>query len=182
VAGTEGPGLAWTLTNLGRMRLAEGRADEAESLFRRGLTIREKAFGPSHVEVALSLVRLAGLEVKRGRSDEAEGLARRALPILEGAGQEVELARCLDVVAQVEAQRGREAEAELMYRRVVEIRERVLPGDHPETVNVLDRYAGLLDKMGRGNEAGVTEDRAKMMRARLEGKGHRLSGRDTEAP
>jgi hypothetical protein len=75
-----------------------------------------------------------------------------------------------------------EAEAELMYRRVMEIRERVLPGDHPETVKVLGRYAGLLDKMGRGNEDRVTEDRAKMMRARLEGKGHRLSGRDTDAP
>src|SRR5882724_11841925 len=52
----------------------QGRYAEAEPLLKRALAIREKALGPDHPDVAMSLNTLAALYQERGRYAEAEPL------------------------------------------------------------------------------------------------------------
>ena len=63
----------------------QGRYAEAEPLYKRALAIREKALGPDHPDVALSLNNLAFLYDKQGRYADAEPLYKRSLAISEKA-------------------------------------------------------------------------------------------------
>jgi tetratricopeptide (TPR) repeat protein len=59
----------------------QGRYFEAIPLAQRALAIREKALGPDHIDVALSLYSLAGLYRVQGRYADAEPLFKRSLAI-----------------------------------------------------------------------------------------------------
>ena len=61
----------------------QGRYAEAESLYRRSLSIREKALGPEHSDVAQSPNNLAKLYHVQGKFREAEPNYQRALVIWE---------------------------------------------------------------------------------------------------
>jgi hypothetical protein len=56
--------------------------DEAELLYRRALSIRERSFGKEHPDVAIDLNNLASLLQDTNRMAEAEPLYRRALSIM----------------------------------------------------------------------------------------------------
>jgi tetratricopeptide (TPR) repeat protein len=56
---------------------------QAERLYQLVLTMREKAFGPEHADVADSLANLAALYDAQGNYAQAEPLYRRALAIWE---------------------------------------------------------------------------------------------------
>ena len=62
-------------------RLMNAKYDEAEPLFQRALAIREKALGPDHPNVALSLENYAALLRETGRGAEANKLEARAKAI-----------------------------------------------------------------------------------------------------
>ena len=53
--GPQDPRLATSLNNLGLVYDAQGRYAEAEPLYKRSLAIWEKALGPEHPDVAMSL-------------------------------------------------------------------------------------------------------------------------------
>jgi tetratricopeptide (TPR) repeat protein len=59
--------------------------DDAELLFRRSLTIREKALGPHHRDVGIALNNLAESCRAQGRFAEAEPLYKRSHAIFEKA-------------------------------------------------------------------------------------------------
>jgi hypothetical protein len=61
--------------------VAEGQPGRAEPFYRRALTIRQKALGPSHPEVAKTLEDLASVLRKLGRSHEAVALDLQAREI-----------------------------------------------------------------------------------------------------
>jgi tetratricopeptide (TPR) repeat protein len=164
--GPDSLGLSYLLSNLGRLESAEGREEKAESLHRRALSIREKVLGLSHPEVAMVLGRLAEVAFKLGRYDEAESAAHRGIAILEKTGPPTVLARCLDVLAQVQARRGETAVAEAGLRRALSLMEDAIPGDHPDTAEVLEHIAALLQKAGRVGKARAIEDRARAMKGR----------------
>ena len=63
----------------------QGRYSEAIPLAQRALAIREKALGPYHPDVAVSLNYLALLYDKQGRYADAESLYKRSLGIREKA-------------------------------------------------------------------------------------------------
>ncbi len=62
-----------------------GHYADAEPLYKRSLAAREKALGPDHPYVALSLTNLAELYARQGRLAEAAPLYERALQIRETA-------------------------------------------------------------------------------------------------
>jgi Flp pilus assembly protein TadD len=66
----------------------DGRYEEAESLFRRALAIREKRFGPDHTFVAETLEGLAKVCDQTGRTAEAQELSARAKRIRAQAAGE----------------------------------------------------------------------------------------------
>jgi len=54
---------------------------QAEPLLKRSLAITEKAFGPDHPQVAISLQNLAGFYRATNRINEAKDLEKRAASI-----------------------------------------------------------------------------------------------------
>ena len=53
--------MAASLNNLGGLYREQGQYAEAEPLYQRALAIAEKALGPEHLEVAMSLNNLAAV-------------------------------------------------------------------------------------------------------------------------
>jgi tetratricopeptide (TPR) repeat protein len=74
------------LGGLGTLYQALNRTTEAEPLFKRALSIKEKALGSDHLEVADALHDLAECYRKQSRLSEAEPLYLRALSTVEAAG------------------------------------------------------------------------------------------------
>ena len=69
--------VAATLNNLAELYTTQGRYTEAEPLYKRSLTIWEKALGPNHPNVALSLENIAALYRATNRAAEADKLEKR---------------------------------------------------------------------------------------------------------
>ena len=75
--------IAINLNNLGALKHAQRKLDEAEPLYWRALAIKEKLLGDEHPDVAITLNNLAVLLRLRGKPGEATELFRRALAIYE---------------------------------------------------------------------------------------------------
>jgi tetratricopeptide (TPR) repeat protein len=92
----------------------DGRAREAQPLYRRALAIQETRLGPDHVAVAIVRSNLAGLYASQGKFAEAEPLYRHAMAAREKAlgPAHASLAPTLDNYAVVLRHLGRTAEAE----------------------------------------------------------------------
>jgi tetratricopeptide (TPR) repeat protein len=73
--------VATSLGNLAVLYQAQGRYAEAESVYKRVLTIVEKVIGPRHPIVAIVCENMAELCRQVGREDEAEKLEARARKI-----------------------------------------------------------------------------------------------------
>lgn len=63
-------------------------------------------------------------------------------------------------------ERGLREEAKLRYERALVIQQRTLGRNHPLVAVLLDRYAGLLQDLGRSAEARLMTSRAASIRAR----------------
>src|SRR5262249_61287347 len=89
----------------------------------RSLAIYEKAFGPDHPEVALSLNNLAALYYSQGRYADAETLFKRSLAIREKAlgPDHPDIALSLNILAQLYDKQGLYTEALGFSRRAVAI-------------------------------------------------------------
>jgi tetratricopeptide (TPR) repeat protein len=83
--GPEHPATAASLNNLSELYRAQGKYEEAEPLYRRAMTIRQKTLGPEHPDTAQSLSNLALLYRFQGKYAEAEALYKRSLEIYEKA-------------------------------------------------------------------------------------------------
>ena len=77
--------MAVTCNNLAALSYAKGDETEADRLYRRALTIKEKVLGPEHPDVAMTLNNLAVLYKAAGNYAEAEPLYQRAITIFEAA-------------------------------------------------------------------------------------------------
>ena len=81
--GPDHPTLALTLSNLALNKKSLGHLSEAEALYKRALTIAEKALGPDHPDLAKVLGNLAILLQSQNRNAEAEPIFKRAQLVLE---------------------------------------------------------------------------------------------------
>jgi tetratricopeptide (TPR) repeat protein len=73
--------VAASLNNLANLYNDQGKYAAAEPLLKRSLKIWEKALGPSHPNVAVSLYNLACFCALRGKRTEAIAYLQRALPV-----------------------------------------------------------------------------------------------------
>jgi tetratricopeptide (TPR) repeat protein len=151
-----------------------GRYTEAEPLYRRALTIREKLLGPDHPDSAASLNRLAALCRHQGRYTEAELLYRRALAIREKSFGPVHLdtAATLNNLALLYDNQGRYAEAERLYQRVLAIHEKALGSEHPSAATGLNNLASLYHNQGRFADAEPLYRRAVAIKEKAFGSEH----------
>ena len=143
-------------------------------LIQRVLANQEKALGPEHRDVAVSLNLLARLYFEQGRYAEAEPLAKRALAIWEGAlgPEHPTIAGNLNLLARVYADSGRYAEAEPLYKRAVAIWEKAFGPEHPDVAMGLNNLANLYMDEGRYAEAEPLHKRALAIREKLFGAEH----------
>jgi tetratricopeptide (TPR) repeat protein/nucleoside phosphorylase len=139
------------LSHLASFCQEQGKAEEAEQLYRRVLATPDE---PS-AELATSLNNLGMLVFEQGRYGEAEGFSRRALAICKHTLGEShpDTARCLWNLAVWHGNQNQYAEAEALYRRALAILQEQLGAEHPETVRCLSDLAELLYKQKRGPEA-----------------------------
>ena len=79
------PDVATSLNNLALLYKTQGDYAKAEPLYKRSLSIKEKALGPNHPSVATSLNNLAALYKTQGDYAKAEPLYKRSLSIKEKA-------------------------------------------------------------------------------------------------
>ncbi|HWE35607.1 MAG TPA: tetratricopeptide repeat-containing protein [Isosphaeraceae bacterium] len=145
-----------------------GHLDEAESLQRRSLAIREKIVGPEHPDVARSLATLAMIRSERGTSEEALTLLKRALEIRNRAlgPDHPETAKVYQKMGVVELLRGRLAPALDDMNRALKIQTKALGADHPDVAETLsDSAAALLVAARRYRERPTP----KVLLARLKG-------------
>jgi len=79
--GRDHPDVALSASNLGQLYVAQGQPAKAEPFYRQALSIRQKALGLSHPEVAKTLEELANVLRKLGRSQEAVAIDLQAREI-----------------------------------------------------------------------------------------------------
>ncbi len=102
-----------------------------------------------------------------GQYPAAEKWLLAALREAEKFGeQDPRLARTLNALGEVYRTQGKYAEAEPLYRRALAIWEKALGPEHPNVAQGLEKYAKLLRKTNRENEAAKLEARAKAICAK----------------
>ena len=83
--GSRHPDVASSLNNLALLYQKLDRPTDAERLYKRALTVAERALGPDHPNVATSLNNLALLYETLGRVADATSLYKRVVAIREKA-------------------------------------------------------------------------------------------------
>ena len=111
--------------NLGWAYYKKGLFAKAEPHYKRALAIREKALGPDHPKVVITLINLAKLRFAQGQLAEAESLLKRMVEILDRAGPKYpNAAKDLERVATLYEKLGKYEEAGKLLVRADRIRER----------------------------------------------------------
>jgi len=151
-----------------------GRISEAVPLAQRALAMRERALGPTHVDVAESLNNLAVLYDAQGRYAEAEPLYRRSLAIRESrlGPDHNDVGESLNNLADNYRAQGRYAEAEPLFRRALAVREKARGPDDPDVAMVLNNLAALYEAQGRHGDAEPLYRRALTIVEKALGPGH----------
>ena len=101
---------------------------------RRALAIREKAFGPAHPAVAISLNNLGNGLAQMGDTEAAIAIYKRAIDVKTAAFGETSLtvATTRGSSVSTSTQQGKFREALDVMERALAIRQRLLPPDHVE--------------------------------------------------
>lgn len=156
--------LATSLGNLGQLRYRQRDFDDAESLFKRALELREQAVGAEHLSVVQSINNLAALHYARGDLAQAEPLFRRALSISEShlGDRHPDLAVNLNNLAKLYVRLRDFASAAPLLLRLLSVRESLHGPHHPEV-------ASVLVMLSRARSAiGVHDDAEQLCRRALE--------------
>ncbi len=152
---------ACALHVLGTLAQDAGRLEEAETFFRRAVSLAETHAGGRSWELAYGMGLLAQLRLLRGDVREAEHLAAGALRLGEKAlgPHDPELARILTILADVRMSGRRPEEAEPLLRRADRLV--ALRGGSPALqLSVAVRRGALQMSLGRYHEAEPILERA----------------------
>jgi len=141
--GADNVRLASSLSNLGQLKYKQKDLPQAEALFRRALSIRERVLGPEHFGLVQNINNLAALHYARGELEQAEPLFLRALAISEkhlGEGHP-EVAVTLNNLARLYFRRADYTAAAPLLTRLLTIKQESLGASHPEVATILTSLA-----------------------------------------
>ena len=147
---------------------------EARTLYERALAIRERVFGPDHVETAGTLNDFSILLGNQGHLAEARAMAERVLTIREKAlGPDHWLtATGLNNLAVVLTRQGELAAARPLRERSLAIFEKTLGPEHFRTANNLNNLGALMLAQGDVEAARRLLERALAIREKILGPEH----------
>jgi tetratricopeptide (TPR) repeat protein len=184
IAAAEAAGIGAPTTRLmnefGMLLKAKCMWGEAESLYRRALTIDEQTHGLDHPEITIGLNNLSQLLQATNRPAEAEPLMRRALAIDEQSlGREhPRVAIDLNNLASLLWTTSRLPDAELLMRRALAIEEQSFGPNHPNVARDLNNLTALLRATNRLEEAEPLMRRALAIDEQTFGSDHPHVARD----
>ncbi|MBI3796166.1 MAG: tetratricopeptide repeat protein [Deltaproteobacteria bacterium] len=141
---------------------AKGEYAQAESLWQRALTIQERALGPEHPNVVITLFSLARLYQERGEYARAESLWQRALVIQERTlgPEHPNVAATLHNLAGLYLAKGEYGRVEPLLQRTLAIEEKALGPEHPQVATTLHSLAYFFQTKGEYERAEPLFQRA----------------------
>ncbi len=175
--------MAMVQHNLCEMYRDQKKLDEAEKAGKEALSIRESVLGAQKPAVADTLRVLASVYVAAGKSAEAEAAYRGALAIRsksQGWNRPVMVESLVDVAGACAAQDKNE-EAERYFKEALRLGQEGLGRNDGLRADACEKYAKLLRKLKRDDEAVKAEEAAKAIREALE-KAQQQPAADTAAP
>jgi CHAT domain-containing protein len=138
------------------------RYAEAERLYLRELTIRERAPKPDRAKIAETLYSLALAYHAEGRYAQAESPLKRSLATRDKllGPDHLKVAATAHTLARIETLLGHLSAAEPLYRRALAIREKALGPNHADVAESLNGLAFVLYQQVRYAEAEPLYQRA----------------------
>lgn len=174
------------LRNLAEIYIAQKKYEAAMPVYRRALAIYEKKYGKDDLKLSPILERLPLLYFAAGDNLKTESAYQRIVSIKENAlgADNPGVALSLGNLAEFYQIRGEYKKAEPLYRRVAAIEEKNAAAMNPQAARALGRYACLLRKLKRPDEADSIQSRAvdgKIIGAKLDDSAFDNSNNDKNA-
>jgi CHAT domain-containing protein/tetratricopeptide (TPR) repeat protein len=153
--GSEHSYTATSLHNLAAFHVAMGAYSEAEPLYKRAHSIREKNLGPEHRNSISTLTALASLYREMGAYDQAERLSLQALAIREEAlgTDHVDLVTNLNNLAVIHVAKGTYRKAQSLLERALAIEKKARDSKYPGSATILSNLAECLRLTGAYEQA-----------------------------
>lgn len=141
--------------NIGSVLNAEGKFNEAEPFLLKALKIFQAQLGDKSPKTAKDMSDLG--EALRNLHDytQSEALLKKALDVQEASRglDDPDVATTLNSLAEVYAAQNQNEKAGPMFKLVMSIRESTAGMDSPDFAVAVDRYAAILEKLGRYQDA-----------------------------
>jgi tetratricopeptide (TPR) repeat protein len=144
-----------TLNNIAMIYIKQRRYAQAEAPLLRSIEITSRVLGPSHPDLTLALPSLGEVYTRLGRYSEAMEQYQRSLSILWNMSPRLDgrIARTLELVSGMYVKQGDQTNAEKAFTKAIEFMRRVKVADDPGIPDMFDRYAALLRKLGKPDQA-----------------------------
>jgi tetratricopeptide (TPR) repeat protein len=164
-----------SVESLGLILTEQNKFEEAEEVYRKALSYREKKFGANHKRTARSLMNLGKLYKKQKKYPEAEAMSRRAVSIYLTALQKEEgsdfdaaeaATESLTTIAQMYVEQKKYIDADKTYDSIIKIVEFAFSKDDEWLIEPLEERAKLLRMFKRNAEAIKLETRARLIKAK----------------
>jgi tetratricopeptide (TPR) repeat protein len=145
-----------------RALLRSDKLPDAEKAARESLGIIEGAYGDKHPETAVAELLVARVLIARGDLQEADKLITAARAIIDKRpARHPDRADLAWTTARLAAARKSFPDAERAYAEALEIRDRLLARDHPDTKRLAGELAAVLTTAGKAERARELLARAK---------------------
>jgi tetratricopeptide (TPR) repeat protein/tRNA A-37 threonylcarbamoyl transferase component Bud32 len=159
---------------LGGVRLVQGKLEQADEEFSRGLELSRKTYGPESLRTSYFLSGLGRVRSRQERSAEALALYRQAQDMRERlwGSEHPALALNLSNIAAELLSLGQRDEAIAAWRRSLALLEASRSPDHPSLAAPLNNLGSALREQGRLDEARQYMQRALTIFERSKGPDH----------
>lgn len=141
----------------------QNKFDEAEKYYRKGLSMASQGLGPTAYEVKSSLVNLADVCEKQQKYPDALGYYKQLQKITEGRDgyDDPDAQEYRKKILDINIKGGNYDEAENLLKNSINHQEAQGKGNSPETIKMLDRYADVLKRACKIEEAEAIEAKVK---------------------
>jgi len=149
------PDVAWSINNLGLVKLAEGKLEEAEKLFKNALTMRQAVLSRNHPMILQSMGNLGSIYFQQENYQQSIQIFGNILDIQREilGSDHPDLALYLNNLATVLNNAGRKREALPHYHEALAIQKKHFKTTHSNTLRMRDNTADVYEDLNQFKEA-----------------------------